>query len=466
MDNSKVNELINSFNLHEVKAFQSYLSSEYFNSDKDLQKTFECIKKFLNVNKTFSRKDLHSQIFAKQKFNDQRIRYLLTDLCRHLEYFLVLRELDNNKNIYRNLSAKSLAVHDCEKAYNYVFDTIQADQKNQNALYFYSLFDAAENDLNYAGKKQSRKQKFDYSSVLSNLEIFYLAKKLQLFCEVINLKNILTGEYELHLLKEIKELSSKQPFVEIPVVQIYYHILLTLTEPEMERHLDQLEKLLIANASLFPPEELKDMYQYVKNYCVKKINQGNAGYIRRLFEIYKTMLANKPLMYHDYLSQFEFKNIVSLSLRLDENSWCRNFISKYINYLEPEERKNAFAYNSAYLNFMTGDFKNAIRKLREVEFTDVVYQLDSRVVLLKCYYELDDIETFFYHASAFRLFLLRNRNISEYQKTINRNLIKFLTKIVRAGTSKTKLIQVKKEISAEKNVADLKWLEEKVDMLL
>jgi hypothetical protein len=115
---------------------------------------------------------------------------------------------------------------------------------------------------------------------------------------------------------------------------------------------------------------------------------------------------------------------------------------------------------------MSGDFKNAIRKLREVEFTDVVYQLDARVILLKCYYELDDIETFFYHASAFRLFLLRNRNISEYQKTINRNLIKFLTKIVRAYTSKAKLAQVKKEISAEKNVADLKWLEEKVDMLL
>ncbi|MEO5572111.1 MAG: hypothetical protein ABIT08_12395, partial [Bacteroidia bacterium] len=193
---------------------------------------------------------------------------------------------------------------------------------------------------------------------------------------------------------------------------------------------------------------------------------GNSDYIRRLFEIDKTMLANKPLMYHEYLSQFEFKNIVSISLRLNENGWCRNFISKYINYLKPEERKNALTYNSAYLNFMNGDFKNAIRKLREVEFTDVVYQLDSRVVLLKCYYELDDIETFFYHASAFRIFLLRNRNISDYQRTINRNLIKFLTKIVRAGTSKTKLTQLKKEISTEKNVADLKWLEEKVEMLI
>ena len=466
MENSKVIELVSSFNLHEVKAFQSYLSSEYFNSDKNLQNAFNCIRKFISDKKSFSRKDLHSKIFTRKKFNDQKIRYLLTDLCKHIEYFLTLRTLDNTKILRLSLCAKTLSQRDCEKTYNYVYNTINTEQKTKNALSHYYLFDSAENHLNYSAKKQSRKIKFDYNSVLTNLETFYLAKKLQLFCEVTNLKNILTGEYELHLLNEIKKLSTKQPFVEIPVIQIYYFILLTLTEPEKEKHLNHLEQLLVKYAALFPPAELNDMYQYVKNYCVKKINQGNADYIRRLFEIYKTMLSNKPLMYHDYLSQFEFKNIVSISLRLNENAWCRSFISKYINYLKPEERKNALAYNSAYLNFMTGDFKNSIRKLSEVEFTDVVYQLDSRVILLKCYYEQDDIETFFYHASAFRIFLLRNRNISDYQRTINRNLIKFLTKIVRAGTRTKKLVQVKKEISAEKNVADLKWLKEKVEMLL
>lgn len=466
MENSKVNELVGSFNLHEIKAFHAYLSSVYFNSDKNLEKIFDFIHKVISEKKTWKRKDLHKKIFSGKKFNDQQVRYLLTDLCKHIEYFLTLRSLDNNKLLYRNLCARTLSHRDCEKAYDFVYDSINGEHTNKNALSYYHLFDAAENHLNYAGKKQSRKRTFDYSSVLNHLEVFYLAKKLQLFCEIINLKNILTGEYELHLLDEIKKLSVKEPFSGVPVVQIYYHILLTLTEPEKEKHLDHLEDLLIKHAALFPPAEVNDMYQYVKNYCVKKINQGNTEFVRRLFEIYKTMLANKPLMYYDYLSQFEFKNIVSVSLRLNENGWCKNFISKYINYLKPEERKNAFTYNSAYLNFMSGDFKNAIRKLQEVEFTDVVYQLDSRVVLLKCYYELDDIETFFYHASAFRLFLLRNRNISDYQKTINRNLIKFLTKIVRAYTSKAKLVQVKKEISTEKNVADLKWLEEKVDMLL
>ncbi|HKR03114.1 MAG TPA: hypothetical protein VJY62_00655, partial [Bacteroidia bacterium] len=228
MENSKATELIGSFNLHETKAFHAYLSSVYFNSDKNLQRSFDCISKFITAKKTWNRKGLHEKLFPGKKFNDQQIRYLLTDLCKHIEYFLTLRSLDNNKLLYRSICAKTLSMRDCEKAYDFVYDAINAENKSKNALFYYHLFDSAENHLNYAGKKQSRKRKFDYSGVLANLEIFYLAKKLQLFCEVINLKNILTGEYELHLLDEIKKLSVKQPFSEIPVVQVYYYILLTL----------------------------------------------------------------------------------------------------------------------------------------------------------------------------------------------------------------------------------------------
>src|SRR6185436_12065335 len=290
MENSKVTELIKSFNQHEVKAFTAYISSAYFNSDKRLRNTFDRILGFNNEKKAWSRKDLHKELFPQKKFSDQKIRYLLTDLCRHIEYFLSLRLLDANKLIYRNICARALSMRDCEKAYDFMHDSILSSQHYRNAAFYFHLYDSAENHLNYSGKKQSRKLKFDYSETLTNIEIFYLAKKLQLFCEVINLKNVLTGEYELHLLDEIKNLSAKLPFSEIPVIQIYYHILLTLTEPGKEKHLEQLEALLKNHANLFPPPELSDMYQYVKNYCVKKINQGDAAYQRRLFEIYKTML--------------------------------------------------------------------------------------------------------------------------------------------------------------------------------
>ena len=126
------------------------------------------------------------------------------------------------------------------------------------------------------------------------------------------------------------------------------------------------------------------------------------------------MLADKRLMHDDYFSQWEFKNVVNISLRLNEKEWCKNFIRRYITYLKPPERKNALTFNLAYLHFMNGNFKEAIKRLKDVKFTDVFYKVDSKVILMKCYYELDEIEFFFYHASAYRLFLLRNRQPSPY----------------------------------------------------
>src|SRR5205823_5322574 len=103
-------------------------------SDKNLQKAFDCLMKFTGNKKSYSRRDLHKKIFAGKKFNDGQVRHLLSDLCRQLEYFFTLRALDNNKLLYQNLCAKALSNHDCEKAYNYVHQSIHTEQKNKNSL--------------------------------------------------------------------------------------------------------------------------------------------------------------------------------------------------------------------------------------------------------------------------------------------------------------------------------------------
>jgi hypothetical protein len=121
-------------------------------------------------------------------------------------------------------------------------------------------------------------------------------------------------------------------------------------------------------------------------------------------------------MNHDYLSQWEYKNIVTLGLRLKENKWVRDFIRKHLHHLAPHERKNALTYNSAMLGYHEKNYRLTLKLLREVEFSDLYYALDSRSLLMKVYYETDDPETLLYHISAFKIFLRRNKFISDYQR--------------------------------------------------
>ena len=120
--------------------------------------------------------------------------------------------------------------------------------------------------------------------------------------------------------------------------------------------------------------------------------------------------------------------------------------------------KNAFIYNQAYLFHAKGDFKNALASLQQVEFNDLYYQLDMRVILLKSYYEMGDDDSFFYHTAAFKIFLTRNKLVSEYQRKIYRNLIKYTTQMMNAFDDHKKLLKVKEEVDRIKQIADIGWL--------
>ncbi len=462
IDMQKIEQLVANLSHHEGNAFKEYLHSPYFKMLPETEKLYEFLRQNLKNKLDFNKAHAFKHLHKNKRYSDKQMRYLVSDLTKHLEYFYTLRFVDSNITSLHLLSLKALAKKDLNKSWSFIHQEINRINKPGNADTLLLNFQVADIEEDYLSSTQSRKRKPNYEELLQNLDAFYVVKKLQLACEVINYQNILKSDLEINLLDEIKLLAQRKQFKDFPALQIYYNILLSLTEPDEQKHFLKAKEMIIKHELLFPAKELDNLFIYLKNYCVKKLNQGSQEYLQELFGLYKVILTNKKLMNYAYLSQFEFKNMVSISMRLNEKDWCSHFIKNYIGYLAPAERKNALDYNMAYQYFSNGDFKNAIRKLVDVEFTDLVYQLDSRVILLKCYYELGDEEVFFYHASAFRLFLLRNRYISEYQRTINRNLIKYLTALVRAGKSKPKITRIAENLEKEKNVADLKWLIEKI----
>ena len=242
----------------------------------------------------------------------------------------------------------------------------------------------------------------------------------------------------------------------------------------MDRHTKRVgikDIVGIADFSLLYEEkitnsELRDMYQYVLNYCIKKINLGNTNYQQVLFETYKTILNNRVIIVDEYLSQWDFKNICTISFRLKNFDWSNIFIEKYNLLIRNSERENAYVYNKAYLYFHQGEFNKSLNLLQKVNFTDLYYQIDTRAIILKIYYELDDHEALRYHLRAFRIFLNRSKLVSAYQLTIYSNLIKFTAKLVNNQTRQSKLHFLKKEISETRSTADLQWLIKKTDELL
>lgn len=469
MENTKLAGIIHSLPGTERNELSRYLHSGFFPVARHSAALYDFLLSKTNAGKTVSKEDVHKKFFAKQRYDDKKVRYLLTDLTKDTESFLAYREFSRNESLKKSLLGKALASKGAEKAYNAVFNEVRENavsSRIKDADFYYYNFLAEYDHLVYEKLSEvKRMHKSNMELVVTNLDKFYLARKLQLCCEIYNVKNVLSIDYRVFLLDEILGYLRDHSYEDTPIIMIYYQILMTLLEVDKEEHFNRLRELLLLHGSSFTLTELRDMYQYVFNYCIKKINLGNIGYQRILFETYKITLANKVLFVDGHISQWDYKNIVTISLRLKEFDWAKSFIHEYRNALPPKERENAFVYNLAYWHFHAREYSRTLSLLQQVNFSDLYYQLDTRAILLKIYYEQDDPDALFYHITAFKTFLQRNKMVSDYQRTVYKNLIRYTGKLARSGGNRKKVTAIKQEIENKRQVADIQWLQQKVEEL-
>ncbi len=408
-----------------------------------------------------TRQVLFKALFGAGTFDDKKLRYVMSDLNELAVKFLGVSVLERNQSERLALVKEELAKRAADKAYLSFYPndefTWLMDAAGDSGVYFNRYRDAYLH-LSHFMPRQKRTADNPIGAAARNLDLFYITRKLQLLCEMVNIRNVMAVEYDSLLEKEIISMIRSGFFRDVPVIEIYYGVFMTLTEPDTEEHFNNLRILLPRHHHIFRRDELRDLYQYLMNYCIKKINQGNTSYVQRLFEIYQGLLPGRIIFTGDFLSQWDFKNIVTIGLRCQANSWVNQFMESYAEHLPPADRHNALLYNRAYFFYATGDYKKALAALQEVEFTDLYYQLDSRAILLKCFYEIDDEDALFYHIGAFRLFLARNKTISDYQRITYSNLVRFTSALTRSAGSRKKISELIAKMNSVKQIADRGWL--------
>lgn len=167
------------------------------------------------------------------------------------------------------------------------------------------------------------------------------------------------------------------------------------------------------------------------------------------------------------LSQWDYKNIVSLGLRIGKTDWVANFIETQRERIAADYRTNAYAYNSAYFHYATRNYPDALRQLQTVEFSDVFYHLGTKAIQMKIYYEQEETEALLSLFAAFKTFLRRNKGISTYQRRTHLNLVQFVERLDRLRERSPrlsrkvfteKLQELQAEAEAKDGVSNLPWL--------
>jgi len=470
--NTKLFQLLGTLSVYELNRFAKFLQSPYLNEDERLMELFTYVAPYFKQQTTEKLRstDVWNVLYPGKKFNQLRFARIFSDLLKKLEDFVVLDKLKHDKG---RKELELLAFITDKKLTKHYPEISKLSRKELQASayrdgeYYLQLYRLESYHNSFLELQNERTTEKNLVQTTEALDAFYLVNKLSYLAAILHYKNFLAMEGEVKLAAEVLEHLRKNDYAGIPAIQIHYRIVLSLIHPEEERYFQELKELLARHYHLFPKANARNLFAFAINYCIRKINFGQLTYVRELLALYKQML-NTGLMTdeQDQLSQFDYKNIVTVSLRANEAKWTEHFIRDYRNRLPRADRKNAYTFNLARLYFYQRKFDKVLPLLQHVVYDDIFYQLDSKTTLMKTYYELGEYLPLMALKESFRILLRRKKVISEQNRLNYMNFIRFTMKLYRVDVKDIKKIEeLRNAISNSANVADKTWLMERITEL-
>jgi len=466
MQKSRLIELFKSLNKVEVKKLRKWVRSPFFNQREDVILLFD----YLDKNKPFVKKErLHreyvfSKIFPSEKYDEKKIGYAQSFLLAEIKRFITYQEFSENEmrpQIYltRNLRKRGLNRH-FESEWKIANELLQKQPK-RNSEYHYQNFHL-QNELYEFTNSKSRKHPKGLQEASNELTNYFISRKLRLGCDQLSHQNLISIDYQQDFFHKVLEFVEEQKTSDSLAVKIYHQVYLTLSESENQTHYQELRDNLRKHHSQFTKSELRDLYVFALNYCIKQHNAGNGDFKKELLNLYQEGLDLEVFITNGYVSRFTYKNIVSIGINLKEFQWVEQFIYDYKNRIKEPWRESTFTFNLATLYYQKPDYKKAMVLLQQADFKDIFLQLNARKMLLKMYYELEEFDALESLLDSFTRYLTRHRDLG-YHKKLHLDLLKVVRKLVQTSRyDKAARKSLKTEIEGMEGLIEKEWILEQV----
>jgi tetratricopeptide (TPR) repeat protein len=309
------------------------------------------------------------------------------------------------------------------------------------------------------------RQKFDLRQRELAIDVYFVAEKLQLYIDRAtreqNWGTPLTDPLILSLMELVDRSTELQ---NIPLVELHYQTVRCFSDNSVELFTAFLD-FLLKNGAFFPYDELRRAYTFAENCCAIQIRQGNSVYWQQLLDLYRLEILTQ-IIYNPNgsISTPLFRNVITVAMRLGEYDWGLDFIETNKERLPLSEREDVYQYNIANLYFHQKNYDKVLDLLNTIHYLNILYKLAARTLRLKTYYELKSTEPYYENLleselTAFKAFIYRLEGIEKEDKTLYRNFMLFLEKLVRLNfTDQKKKQALYQKISSTAMVAEKVWL--------
>lgn len=470
MQENKLIRMLQSLSISEMRILKEFIISPYFNKNPLITQLISICITHISSQNTHLLTDeyVFSVLWEKEGFDKMKISRLRYKAFQVVEEFVLQQLLKTKKReMYMHLLAyyADNDLQDLHQDTRAKLFALQKEVVERDSTFYYEQFAIGEATLRFMVQTQQRNSSLDLHEVETHLNIFYISQKLALACNALSRQFVLHSAFQPDLLPEVLQYVENHPeILNHPPVKVYYTLFQMMQFPENENYFAEFQSLLNDYKQFFTEKESKNLHAYIRNRCISHINNGIISYLKVLFDVYDKHL-HEGLLYDEsgQLPSATFKNIVVLALRLHQFEWTDTFLQNFTNKLPFTEQSDTYNYCLAKRSFTQKDYAATLHLLQNVDFVDVFLNIAARKLLMQTYFERKEWEALQATINTFRVFIHRNKTLSEQHKQMNRNFANILFKIAENphtfAQNKDKWTQL---IESTSPISEKSWLLEKV----
>lgn len=463
-------------------------------SHLDSEKDFPEIKRYLQSPffKVWSRKkviqlfDLLIRQHPDYKGNSQttnaslnkkmKITYvanLKATLIECVEDYLRIKQVREKEDLKVLLLAESLEeMNMCKELIKYVdlnlehFKNIEAYTENDYYLKYRLLIKKQNNLL----EDRNKKNEFLLEEAINTLSYYYLYS---------NLTNLIANKMESRIYKRETNVSlaenmvnSVQKFHNIldPNITINYYLFKFNNSDNIETKKAiyyDVKKIVFNQWKRLNPNNRLEIYLNTINVTLSLMYDG-IDFEKEQFEVHMFWIDKNVHKLYKYIDTALFMAIVVSASTVQEFEWSKNFIQENKNLLIDGEKNETLNYCKAYMNYKQKKYKDAIEILNTIRFSNPLFELNLKMLELKCLFEMKDICRFDICIKNIKNYIARHKKLSDKVKIAHLNAIKYLEKTEKARFTNNfnDLKLLRKTIMNHVELNSKVWLIKKIDEIL
>lgn len=477
MNKSILIEILGKFTPKEMKEFDEYVHSPFFNKNQSVIQFFDYLRKQYPIFEPgkINKKVIYSSIFPGVEYNDGFMRTLMSGLCTLAENYLSYLRYKSNKFVDKHFLLFELNNRELNRLFERNYKAISKQLKNEqtkDADYFYNKYNIDFENFFYLHRINPDKlekiiPQSGVEEVFDSLTFYYIIQSMDQYLYLLNIMEMYKFRFKIDQFEKILKILESDKYIKEPAVKLYYNLIMLFLKEDNHSYFYETLEHLKEHGNDLNKDYIHEAYLNLKNYCRRKIQKEENQFLKELFDIYKIELEQKIYAMQNEMSFRYYTGVIETALKLKEHEWTREFIEKYKPELTEDSRENTYRYALALYEFDVKNFESALELLSKVKYNDVYHKLKYRSLLLMLYYELDYTDLLFSQMDSFNHFLLNDALISHERKEYYSNFLKFIKAISTNKDREKKLEpgQIKCRVLENPAVYNKEWLLEKIDEL-